>query len=131
MYRALTEITIIVHLAFIVFVVAGGLLARRRRWLIPFHLGALGWAVYAEVSPGIVCPLTAAENFFAMRAGIAEYSGDFVAHYLIPVIYQDRLPQRWQYVLIAVVIALNVLLYALVIGNWKRAGMRSTMNHEL
>ena len=112
MYRALTEITIVVHLAFIVFVVAGGILARRHFWLIPAHLAALAWAVYAEISSGIVCPLTAIENFFASRAGITTYRGDFVAHYLVPIIYQEGLPLNWQHALAAVVVGLNVFIYA-------------------
>jgi hypothetical protein len=111
-YRVLTELTIVVHLVFIAFVIAGAILVRQRRWLMPVHLAALAWAVYAELSPGIVCPLTAVENFFAGRAGIESYTGDFVAHYLVPVIYQEGLPQRWQYVLAMAVLALNVLLYA-------------------
>jgi hypothetical protein len=119
MYHALTEITIIAHLAFIVFVVAGGILALKRVWLAPIHLAALSWAVYAELSPGIVCPLTAVENFFAGRAGITGYSGDFVAHYLVPIIYQEGLPLNWQHVLAAVVISLNVLIYASLL--WRRS----------
>jgi hypothetical protein len=100
-----------VHLAFIVFVITGGFLAKRYRWLIPFHLGALAWAVYAEISPGVVCPLTVAENLFASRAGIAEYGGDFVAHYLVPVIYQEGLPPKWQLPLAMVVVVLNLMVY--------------------
>jgi hypothetical protein len=115
MYRALTELTIVAHLAFILFVIAGGLLAWRRLWLIPVHLLALAWAVYAELSPGIVCPLTVLENFFAVRAGITSYSGDFVAHYLVPVIYQEELPQKWQCALALIVLAFNVLIYALLL----------------
>ncbi len=49
MYRALTEATVILHLGFILFVVAGALLVRLRRWLAPLHLAALAWAVYAEL----------------------------------------------------------------------------------
>jgi hypothetical protein len=126
MYRALTEVAIIVHLAFIAFVVAGGLLARRRRWLIPFHLGALSWAVYAELSPGVVCPLTAVENYFAFRAGIAEYSGDFVAHYLVPVIYQEGLPPKWQLLLVLTVVALNLFMYlSLLFGKRRGTSLRA------
>ncbi len=124
MYRALTELTIIVHLAFMVFVVAGALVARRRWWLMTAHLAALSWAVFAELSPGIVCPLTALENFFAMRAGITSYRGDFVAHYLVPVIYQEALPLNWQYTLTAVVIALNGAVYASLL--WKRRSSRAS-----
>jgi hypothetical protein len=119
MYRALTEITIIAHLAFILFVVAGGILALKRVWLVPIHLAAISWAVYGELSPGIVCPLTAVENFFAGRAGITTYSGDFVAHYLVPIIYQEGLSLNWQYVLTAVVIGLNILIYASLL--WRRS----------
>jgi len=126
MYRALTELTIIVHLAFVVFVVAGGILARRYRWLVSFHLGALTWAVYAEASSGVVCPLTVIENFFASRAGIATYSGDFVAHYLVPVIYQEGLPPKWQLVLVLVVVILNLLVYLwLVFGKRRGASVRA------
>jgi hypothetical protein len=115
MYRALTEATILFHLGFILFVVTGALLVSWRRWLAPLHLAALAWAVYAELSPGVICPLTAAENYFALRAGIATYTGDFIARYLIPVIYQDGLPQRWQNLLVAVVLALNLVIYAMLL----------------
>jgi hypothetical protein len=125
MYRALTEAVIVVHFAFIAFVIAGGLLARRRRWLIPSHLGALAWAVYAELSPGVVCPLTAVENYFALRAGIAEYSGDFVSHYLVPVIYQEGLPPKWQVLLALVVLVLNLGVYVPLLFAKKDAGARA------
>lgn len=111
-YRVLTELTIVVHLAFIAFVIAGAILVRHRRWLMPVHLAALVWAVYAELSSGVVCPLTTVENFLAVRAGIESYRGDFIAHYLVPVIYQEGLPQRWQYALVVAVLALNVLIYS-------------------
>lgn len=119
-YRVLTELTIVVHLAFIAFVVAGAILVRHRRWLMPLHLAALAWAVYAELSSGVVCPLTVVENFFAVRARIESYSGDFVAHYLIPVIYQEGLRQTWQYALVAAVLALNVIVYASLLWRTNR-----------
>ena len=126
MYRALTEAVIIVHFAFIAFVIAGGLLARRYKWMIPFHLGALAWAVYAELSPGVVCPLTAVENYFAFRAGITEYSGDFVAHYLVPVIYQEGLPPKWQLLMALTVVVLNLIAYlSILLGNRRGASARA------
>jgi hypothetical protein len=115
MYRALTEATILLHFGFILFVLTGALIVRRWRWLASLHLAALAWAVYAELSPGIICPLTAAENYFALRAGIATYTGDFIARYLVPVIYQNGLPQRWQNLLVAAVLALNLIVYATIL----------------
>ena len=119
MYRVLTEITILVHLGFILFVVAGGLLVRGRWWLILGHGSALGWAVYAELSPGIRCPLTALENLFARRAGMTGYSEDFIAHYLVPVIYQEGLTPQWQRVVAAAVLGLNFFIYASLL--WRRS----------
>ena len=113
MYRALTEFVLVVHLAFILFVYAGGLLARQRLWwLMPLHLSALVWTVYAELSQGIVCPLTALEIFLAGRADITGNSGDFVARYLVPIIYQEGLSSKWQDVLVMIVLAFNFLVYA-------------------
>jgi hypothetical protein len=122
MYHALTDLTVIVHLAFIVFAVGGGLLARRRRWLMPVHGAALAWAVYAECSSGIICPLTSVENFFAERAGMTSYSGDFVTHYLVPVIYQEDLPQKWQEIAALAVVVFNGFIYASVPWSRRRGG---------
>jgi Protein of Unknown function (DUF2784) len=110
-WRLLTNLTVGLHSAFIVFVVLGGVLARRYRWLIPIHLLTVAWAVYVEARPGIICPLTPLENQFAMRAGEAGYSGGFVDHYLIPIIYPDGLTRVWQWALASVVAAVNLLVY--------------------
>jgi len=111
MYRALTELTVLLHLGFILFVLAGGFLARRWRWLTIAHLGAVAWAIYAELASGVVCPLTTLENYFAQRAGLATYREDFVTRYLVPVIYQDGLSPRLQYLLVAIVVLLNLFAY--------------------
>jgi hypothetical protein len=111
-YRLLTEVTVVGHLLFIAFVVVGGFLVHRRRWLIAVHLAAVAWAVYAELASGVVCPLTALENPFARRAGLASYEGDFVTRYLIPVICPEGLTRVIQYVLVAVVVAVNGVAYA-------------------
>ena len=111
MYRVLVDITIIGHMAFIFFVVAGGFLMRVDRRFAWIHLPALLWAVFAELSPGIACPLTTLENFFALRAGLATYEEDFIARYLVPVIYQEGMTRMWQYVLVAAVLAVNCFAY--------------------
>ncbi len=112
MYRVLTELTVVVHLLFILFVVAGGFVARRWRWLTIVHLSAVVWAVYAELASGVACPLTTLENYFALRAGLATYQDDFITRYLVPVIYQDGLPPTVQYLLVALVVCLTIAAYA-------------------
>ena len=110
MYHILTEFTIIAHLLFILFVIAGGFIAKRR-WLTVIHLCSLAWAVFAETSPGVICPLTALENYFAFHAGISTYKEDFITRYLVPVIYQDNVTVHIQYVLIVVVVLINIIAY--------------------
>ena len=111
-YRILTDLTVAVHFAFLIFVVAGGFLARRHRWLAIPHLLAAGWGVYVEATPGLICPLTPLENTFALRAGQAGYQGSFIEHYLVPVIYPEGLTRAAQWVLAVLVVVINVTMYA-------------------
>ena len=119
MYRILTELTIVVHLAFILFVIAGGMLVWRWPWVSVPHLAAVAWAVYTETAPGIVCPLTDLENYFAGRAALASYQDDFITHYLAPIIYPDSLTPKKLYLLTAFVIVLNLLIYSSIL--WKKS----------
>src|SRR5262249_53225538 len=111
-FRFLTDLAIVVHLAFLAFVVAGGLLARRRRWLVLPHLLAAAWGTYVEAAPGGICPLTPLESRFAERAGRAGHEGSFIEHYLVPVLYPDGLTPAAQRVLAALVVLVNVAVYA-------------------
>ena len=110
-YRWLADVTVAVHFAFLVFVVAGGVVARHYRWVVPAHLLAAAWAVYVEATPGLICPLTPLENVFALRAGRAGYEGSFIEHYLVPIIYPDGLTPRIQWGLAALVVGINATVY--------------------
>ena len=110
-FHLLTWITVIFHLLFIAFVIAGGLLIRKNIFILVAHLLSVAWAIYAEISPGVICPLTNLENFFAYRAGIATYKEDFITRYLVPVIYQDSITPHIQLILVAIVICINAILY--------------------
>jgi hypothetical protein len=109
--RALADLTIAAHFAFLVFVVAGGLLARRWRWLAAPHLLAAAWGVYIEVANG-VCPLTRIENRYARRAGRAGYEESFIEHHLMPVIYPAGLTRPMQWGIAGFVVGVNALVYA-------------------
>ena len=110
-YRLLTDAVVVLHFAFLAFVVGGGFLARRYRWLIVPHLVAVAWGVYVEATPGLLCPLTPLENHFARLAGTAGYEGGFIEHYLVPIIYPDALTPRAQLGLAVALIAVNVIAY--------------------
>jgi hypothetical protein len=111
-YRLLADLTVVVHFAFLVFVVAGGLVARRHRWVTVPHLLAAAWGVYIEAMPGLLCPLTPLENHFAALAGRSGYEGGFIEHYLVPIIYPEGLTRTMQWMLALLVVLVNVVVYA-------------------
>ncbi len=115
-YRALADLVLVLHLAFIVFVVVGGLLALRWGWAPLVHLPAALWGVFVEVS-GRVCPLTPLENALRRVAGASGYSGGFIEHYFVPAIYPSTLSHPVQLVLAGLVVLANVLVYSVV---WQR-----------
>ena len=88
-YRVLADAVVVVHFAFIAFVVTGPYLARRWRPLVWLHLPALAWAV-GIIAVGYECPLTALENHFRRLAGERVYPGGFVDHYIENVLYPQR-----------------------------------------
>lgn len=117
LYRFLTDLTIAVHFAFLVFVVTGGFLTRRYRRLALPHLVAAAWGVYVEAMPGLICPLTDLERLFALRAGEAGHDGGFIEHYLVPILYPEGLTREMQWGLAAFVVVINVAAYAWA---WRR-----------
>ena len=109
-YRFLADAVLLVHLAFVLFVVFGALLVARRRRLLPVHLAAAAWGVGIEVL-GAVCPLTHVENRMRLLAGGSGYSGGFVDHYLLPFIYPGELTRGMQLGLAAGVLVINAAAY--------------------
>lgn len=91
MYSTLAAAILALHLLFILWVMFGVAVTRRRpvlRWL---HLGSLVWGILIEILPW-ACPLTWAENWLETQAGIASYQGGFLLHYLDALVYPDIPP---------------------------------------
>src|SRR6266704_801758 len=117
---AAADVVVIVHAAFVVFVVAGGFLVLRWRRVAWLHVPAATWGVLIELT-GWICPLTPLENALRARAGETQYGGGFIEHYLLPMLYPPRLTIRVQWALAAFAFAINVVAYTLVIVRWRRA----------
>lgn len=94
----MAELIVAVHFAFVVFVVLGGLLALRWPRAAWIHLPAVIWGVLIEFT-GWICPLTPLENRLRRASGEAGYQGDFIAHYILPVLYPDGLTRTDQLML--------------------------------
>ncbi|SCV01977.1 conserved membrane hypothetical protein [Cupriavidus necator] len=120
----LADLVLIVHALFILFVVAGGLLLFRWPRVAWLHLPAAVWGVAVEWM-GWFCPLTPLENLLRRAAGQAGYSGGFIQHYLLPLIYPAGLTPAVQLWLGLVVLVVNVVVYALW---WRRR--RAARHHH-
>ena len=117
--RFAADAVLVAHLAFIVFVVAGALLAFRWRAVLAAHVPGVAWAVFVEAT-GRICPLTYVENALRIKGGASGYPGDFVEHYLLRVIYPAGLTRDVQFALAALVIVVNAALYAALWRTWRR-----------
>lgn len=121
LHRVLADVVLLLHLLFVAFAVAGGLLALRWRWMPRVHLPVLAWAGTVEFT-GWICPLTPLENRLRRAGGEAGYAGGFVEHYLLPLLYPEALTRETQLVLGAGLLFFNAVVYGLV---WRRcAGAR-------
>jgi len=116
--HALATLVVAAHVAFIAFVVIGGLFVLRWRKLLYLHLAAVIWAVYVEWS-GAICPLTPLENTLRAAAGLEAFAGDFVAEYVFPVLYPDGLTRRAQLVIGVGVVAVNGCIYTVLLRQRK------------
>ncbi len=88
-FDVLAGIVLVVHLAFILFVAAGALLAWRWPWLVWLHVPAVAWGVGIIVI-GYECPLTPLEKWLRKRGGGEGYEGGFVDRYIENVIYPEE-----------------------------------------
>jgi len=95
------DLVLAAHAAYVLFVVAGGLLVLR-------------W-------PGSVCPLTPLEVSFRRAAGEAGYSEGFLEHYVEPVLYPSGLTREIQVGLGIAVVVINVAVYTWI---WRRRKKR-------
>ncbi|WP_157265228.1 DUF2784 domain-containing protein [Azohydromonas aeria] len=102
---------VLLHLLFIAFVVGGAALLPRWPRLAWLHVPAVLWGVYVETAEA-TCPLTPLENRLRALAGAQGYSGGFVEHYLLPLLYPSELTRELQWLLAVGVVVVNALLYA-------------------
>lgn len=102
-YRIAADAVMVLHLAFILFVAFGALLAWRWPRLIWAHVPALAWGV-GTVVIGFPCPLTAIEKDLRHLAGTEGYAGGFVDHYIENVVYPDEYTAALRTVAVAIIV---------------------------
>ena len=122
-WRILADLLVTLHLAFTAFVIFGGFLAWKWRRALFIHLPALAWGLWVETS-GEICPLTPLENHLRQLAGEAGYRGGFLDHYVVPILYPPGLTRSDQWVLAALLLAINVAAYARLLRPYRHLRRR-------
>ena len=117
-YKLAADAVVLLHLGFVLFVVTGGLLVFRWRWMALLHLPAVIWAVLLEFN-GWLCPLTPLELSLRAAGGQAGYGGGFVEHYILPALYPAELDTTLQIAMGSFVIVINIALYGWLLWQLK------------
>jgi hypothetical protein len=118
-YHLAADLLLIVHLAFVGFVLFGALLVLRWPRLLWFHVAAVLWGVLVEFT-GVVCPLTPVEVRLRQLGGEVGYQGDFIGHYLTTMLYPAGLTRALQIGLGLVALVPNAVAYGYLLLRKKR-----------
>ena len=121
----LADLVLAVHAMFLLFVVLGGLLVLWKPRIAWVHIPCAMWGAWVELA-GWICPLTPLEVDLRIRAGEVGYGGGFIERYVTAVLYPQGLTREIQIGLGIAVIAVNIIVYIIVI---KKARTNSTLGN--
>jgi hypothetical protein len=122
-YRLAADLVVLTHAAFVLFVLFGAALSLRWPRMAYLHVPAAAWGALIEFQ-GWICPLTPLENRLRQAGGERGYTGGFVEHYVLPVLYPEGLTRSHQVAFGVAVLVLNVVLYG---AAWLRRRRRATV----
>ena len=118
------DVIVLVHFLFVIFVPLGGVLALRWPRVAWAHVPAAVWGTLIEFSV-VSCPLTPLEKALRVAGGREAYDTGFIQHYIVPLLYPGGLTPAIQISLGIAVIAINAVVYAIVIQRWRSARVAS------
>jgi hypothetical protein len=113
LYQLFADAILLLHAAFVLFAMFGGLLVTRYPKVMWLHLPALLWGVIVQWAD-LICPLTPLENLLRLRGGEGSYAGGFIEHYVSMLLYPDALTIELRYLLGFVLVAVNIAVYTRV-----------------
>lgn len=109
-YKILADLSVALHLSWIVFLFLGAFWGVCSRRVKIFHLSGLGFAVLIQIFD-LVCPLTHLEVYLRARYNPAtSYAGDFVIQYLERVVYL-QVPHYVIVIGTILLVGVNLLVY--------------------
>ena len=118
-YRIGADLIVLIHFAFILFVVAGGFLVVKWHKVSLLHIPAAVWGVSIEFS-GWICPLTPLENELRFAGGGTGFSGGFIERYIVSLIYPEELTSGIQFLLGTIVVVINISIYGYLLWQHKK-----------
>ncbi|MFH1146266.1 MAG: DUF2784 domain-containing protein [Pseudomonadota bacterium] len=110
LYRVAADIVVLLHFAWIIFLVLGALIGRKHRSLKMMHIGGLVFAALMQTF-GWYCPLTHLDVWLRRRHNPAlSYEGSFIVHYIEELVYVQVSPYLIHF-LTVVIIVFSAYLY--------------------
>ena len=122
--NAAVILVLVLHLAWILWVMLGALWTSGRRWLTAFHIASLAWGIAVEVGPW-PCPLSLAEDFFQQRMGVVPHQDGFLQHCISSLVYPNVSVTLLTICGVVVCVA-NLAIYAWRALRWIRRRQRAT-----
>ena len=119
MYEFLANLTLFIHLIFILFVICGGVLFFFFSKILYIHLPALIWGVYIEFTNS-TCPLTYLENWFLHKSGLITYTNSFINNYILAAVYPNNLTAEFQIYLGVLLLVINIFIYGIILFKTKK-----------
>ncbi len=114
LYSILSRLIVLLHFAFILFVLFGALLVLKWPKIVWVHIPLALWGIIVEYF-NFICPLTPWENNFRRLASSTVYKSGFIEHYIIPLMYPEGLSRNLQFILGSLVVIINLLIYGFII----------------
>lgn len=112
-YKLLTQITILMHFLWILFLVFGAFWGcSKRKYNKPIRIIHISGLIFAFIinSFGFYCPLTYIEQWARLKSGSSSYTGSFITYYLDKLIYLD-VSSNILFLLTFLLCSFNIYLY--------------------
>lgn len=88
-YKIAADLVVVIHLAWILFLILGALVGRYVVWVKWLHIGGLAFSVLLQVFSWY-CPLTYLEVWLRARHDPSlSYTGSFIAYYAERLVYLE------------------------------------------
>ncbi|MFN4241988.1 MAG: DUF2784 domain-containing protein [Tepidisphaerales bacterium] len=119
MLTAAAHLVMVAHFAFVAFVLLGGVIGVRWRNVLVWHVPIFAYAVVIQ-AVRFPCPLTLLEKDLRLLAGLPNYAGGFIGHYIEPYVAALGLPPVVYDHMGYWTVGFNAALYAGMAWRWRR-----------